>query len=65
MVLSRQTVQVQQLDAALTGALISRAESNAQAAEALRRLVIGCIEPQEAVTSPQTAKETRSATGAR
>ena len=40
-VLSRQTVPVQQWAAALAGALMSHAESNAQAAEALRRLVIG------------------------
>ena len=41
MVLSTQTVPVQQWAAALASALMSHAESNAQAAEALRRLVIG------------------------
>jgi hypothetical protein len=40
-VLSRQVVPVQQWAAALASALVSHAESNAQAAEALRRLVIG------------------------
>ena len=40
-VLSRQPVPVQQWAAALASALMSHAESNAQAAEALRRLVIG------------------------
>lgn len=40
-VLSTQTVPVQQWAAALASALMSHAESNAQAAEALRRLVIG------------------------
>jgi hypothetical protein len=40
-VLSRQEVPLQQWAAALAGALVSHAESNAQAAEALRRLVIG------------------------
>jgi hypothetical protein len=40
-VLSRQPVPVQQWASALASALMSRAESNAQAAEALRRLVIG------------------------
>lgn len=40
-VLSRQSVPVQQWAAALATALMSLAESNAQAAEALRRLVIG------------------------
>ena len=41
MVLSRQTVPVQQWAGALASALVSHAQSNAQAAEALRRLVIG------------------------
>ncbi len=40
-VLSRQPVPLQQWAAALASALVSHAESNAQAAEALRRLVIG------------------------
>src|ERR1700761_1396294 len=40
-VLSRQTVPLQQWAAALAGALVSHAESSAQAAEALRKLVIG------------------------
>jgi hypothetical protein len=40
-VLSRQTVPLQQWAAALASALMSHAESNAQAAQALRRLVIG------------------------
>lgn len=40
-VLSRQAVPVQQWAAALASALVSHAESNAQAAAALRRLVIG------------------------
>jgi hypothetical protein len=40
-VLSRQTVPLQQWTTALASALVSHAESNAQAAEALRRLVIG------------------------
>jgi hypothetical protein len=40
-VLSRQSVPVQQWAATLASALMSHAESNAQAAEALRRLVIG------------------------
>jgi hypothetical protein len=40
-VLSRQPVPVQQWAGALASALMSHAESNAQAAEALRRLVIG------------------------
>jgi hypothetical protein len=40
-VLSRQTVPLGQWAAALASALVNLAESNAQAAEALRRLVIG------------------------
>ena len=40
-VLSRQAVPVQQWAAALASALLSHAESSAQAAQALRRLVIG------------------------
>jgi hypothetical protein len=40
-VLSRQTVPLQQWAGALASALMSHAESNAKAAEALRRLVIG------------------------
>src|ERR1700761_3592104 len=40
-VLSRQQVPVQQWAASLASALMSHAESSAQAAEALRRLVIG------------------------
>ena len=40
-VLSRQPVPVQQWAGALASALMSHAESNAKAAEALRRLVIG------------------------
>jgi len=40
-VLSRQAVPPQQWAAALASALVSHAESNAQAAEALRKLVIG------------------------
>jgi hypothetical protein len=40
-VLSRQTVPLGQWAATLASALVSLAESNAQAAEALRRLVIG------------------------
>jgi hypothetical protein len=40
-VLSRTTVPLGQWAAALASALVSLAESNAQAAEALRRLVIG------------------------
>jgi len=40
-VLSRQPVPLQQWAAALASALVTHAESNAQAAEALRRLVIG------------------------
>jgi hypothetical protein len=40
-VLSRQAVPLQQWAAALAGALVAHAESNAQAAAALRRLVIG------------------------
>jgi hypothetical protein len=40
-VLSRQSVPLQQWAAALASALVSHAESSAQAAEALRRLVIG------------------------
>ncbi|HEY3880096.1 MAG TPA: hypothetical protein VGM12_16000 [Trebonia sp.] len=40
-VLSRQTVPLQQWASALASALMSHAESNAKAAEALRRLVIG------------------------
>ena len=40
-VLSTKTVPIQQWAAALASALMSHAESNAQAAEALRRLVIG------------------------
>ena len=40
-VLTRQPVPVQQWAAALASALVSHAQSNAQAAEALRRLVIG------------------------
>jgi hypothetical protein len=40
-VLSRQTVPFQQWASALASALVRHAESNAQAAEALRRLVIG------------------------
>ena len=40
-VLSRQPVPLQQWAATLASALVSHAESSAQAAEALRRLVIG------------------------
>ena len=40
-VLSRDTVPLQQWAGALASALVVHAESNAQAAEALRRLVIG------------------------
>lgn len=40
-VLSREPVPLQQWAGALASALMSHAESNAQAAEALRRLVIG------------------------
>ena len=40
-VLSRQVVPIQQWASALASALIDHAESNAQAAAALRRLVIG------------------------
>jgi hypothetical protein len=40
-VLSRQTVPVQQWATALASALMSHAESNAAAAQALRKLVIG------------------------
>ena len=40
-VLSRQAVPLQQWAATLASALVSHAESNAQAAAALRRLVIG------------------------
>jgi hypothetical protein len=40
-VLSRQAVPVQQWAGALASALMSHAESSAQAAQALRRLVIG------------------------
>jgi hypothetical protein len=40
-VLSRQAVPPQQWAGALAGALVSHAESNAQAARALRKLVIG------------------------
>ena len=40
-VLSRQAVPLQQWADTLASALLSHAESNAQAAEALRRLVIG------------------------
>jgi hypothetical protein len=40
-VLSRQSVPLQQWAAALASALVRHAESSAQAAEALRRLVIG------------------------
>jgi hypothetical protein len=40
-VLSRQSVPLQQWAATLASALVSHAESSAQAAEALRRLVIG------------------------
>jgi hypothetical protein len=40
-VLSRQAVPLQQWAAALASALVAHAESNAQAAQALRRLVIG------------------------
>jgi len=40
-VLSRTPVPLQQWAAALASALVANAESNAQAAEALRRLVIG------------------------
>ena len=40
-VLSTKTVPIQQWAAELASALMSHAESNAQAAEALRRLVIG------------------------
>jgi hypothetical protein len=41
--LSRQPVPLQQWAAALASALVANAESNAQAAEALRRLVIGSL----------------------
>jgi hypothetical protein len=40
-VLSRQAVPVGQWATALAGALVADAESNAAAAEALRRLVLG------------------------
>lgn len=40
-VLSRESVPLQQWASALAGALVVHAESNAQAAEALRRLVTG------------------------
>jgi hypothetical protein len=40
-VLSRQAVPLQQWATALASALVAHAESNAQAAQALRRLVIG------------------------
>lgn len=40
-VLSRQSVPVQQWAGALASALVTHAENNAQAAEALRRLVLG------------------------
>lgn len=40
-VLSRETVPLQQWAGALANALVAHAESNAQAAEALRRLVLG------------------------
>jgi hypothetical protein len=40
-ILSRDTVPLQQWAGALANALIAHAESNAQAAEALRRLVLG------------------------
>jgi hypothetical protein len=40
-VLSRQPVPLQQWATSLASALVANAESNAQAAEALRRLVIG------------------------
>jgi hypothetical protein len=40
-VLSRQSVPLQQWAATLASALVSHAESSAQAAEALRRLVLG------------------------
>ena len=40
-VLSRQTVPLQQWASTLASALVSHAESNAQAAAALRRLVLG------------------------
>ncbi len=40
-VLSRQTVPVQEWAATLAGALVSYAEQNAQAAQALRKLVAG------------------------
>jgi hypothetical protein len=40
-VLSRQTVPVHEWAAALASALVSYAEQNAQAAQALRRLVAG------------------------
>jgi hypothetical protein len=42
-VLSRQPVPLHQWAAALASALVANAESNAQAAEALRRLVIGSL----------------------
>jgi hypothetical protein len=40
-VLSRQSVPIQQWASALASALMDHAKSSAQAAEALRRLVIG------------------------
>ncbi len=40
-VLSRQSVPVQQWASALASALVAHAENNAQAARALRRLVTG------------------------
>jgi hypothetical protein len=42
-VLSRTPVPLQQWAAALASALVANAESNAQAAEALRRLVLGSL----------------------
>ena len=42
-VLSRQTVPIQEWAAALAGALVAYAEQNAQAAQALRRLVAGSL----------------------
>ncbi|MCL2583729.1 MAG: hypothetical protein FWE35_14895 [Streptosporangiales bacterium] len=40
-ILSRETVPLQQWAGALASALVAHAESNAQAAEALRRMVLG------------------------
>ena len=60
-VLSRQTVPFQQWASALASALVVHAECNAQAAEALRRLVIG-LTPRRALGADPVTENLRTGT---